>query len=122
MADHRLVRLPLGLDPEGGAYHRWQKARLGMTVSELVAAGVLKRDIWYYNRAGTIAFDPPMPGANTLVRCKGRKGVALPVAARTERPCLRCEKPFPSEGPWNRLCGRCKSAIADMSPLAPYAP
>jgi hypothetical protein len=32
------------------------------------------------------------------------------------RPCLRCCKPFESEGPHNRLCGSC--ARLDVSPYA----
>lgn len=27
----------------------------------------------------------------------------------TERPCLTCGQPFPSEGIHNRMCGKCKS-------------
>lgn len=25
------------------------------------------------------------------------------------RSCLRCDKDFLSEGPWNRICGPCKT-------------
>ena len=32
------------------------------------------------------------------------------------RPCLSCTKPFPSDGPHNRLCPRCASR-----PISPYA-
>lgn len=28
--------------------------------------------------------------------------------AKTTRPCLCCGRPFASEGPHNRLCGRCR--------------
>ena len=28
---------------------------------------------------------------------------------RATRTCLCCGRGFPSEGAWNRLCGRCKS-------------
>ena len=26
------------------------------------------------------------------------------------RTCLRCDRPFLSQGPWNRLCSKCRSA------------
>lgn len=32
------------------------------------------------------------------------------------RPCLRCRRPFESEGPHNRLCGPCGKL--DVSPYA----
>lgn len=28
----------------------------------------------------------------------------------TRRICLACDKPFTSEGPWNRICKRCNKA------------
>lgn len=31
---------------------------------------------------------------------------------KKSRPCLRCNKPFPSEGPFNRLCTDCRHAMA----------
>jgi hypothetical protein len=34
---------------------------------------------------------------------------------RTTRPCLCCNKLFPSEGPHNRLCGTCRTKS-----LSPY--
>ena len=30
-------------------------------------------------------------------------------AVRRERPCMCCQQTFMSEGPHNRLCGRCRS-------------
>lgn len=30
------------------------------------------------------------------------------------RECLRCGKTFPSRGPWNRVCDRCKSYEPSM--------
>lgn|GEM_PF-1347309 len=38
-----------------------------------------------------------------------------PVPTET-RPCLRCRKPFESEGSHNRLCGPCGKR--DVSPFA----
>lgn len=38
--------------------------------------------------------------------------------ARRPIPCLRCAKPFPSEGKHNRLCVACKQAAGQVSPLA----
>lgn len=35
--------------------------------------------------------------------------------ARRERPCLCCSTKFMSEGPHNRLCGRCRGK--DLSPF-----
>lgn len=35
-----------------------------------------------------------------------------------ERPCLRCRQPFLSDGPGNRMCGPCKTKLADASPYA----
>lgn len=34
-----------------------------------------------------------------------RPNMKLPTAAT--RVCLSCDKPFSSEGPWNRICGTC---------------
>lgn len=33
------------------------------------------------------------------------------------RPCLRCRRPFASEGPHNRMCGLCR--VASVSPYEP---
>ena len=33
---------------------------------------------------------------------------AKPKSQKQTRNCMCCEKPFASEGPWNRLCGPCK--------------
>jgi transposase-like protein len=38
----------------------------------------------------------------------------------TKRPCLRCEKPFDSEGAHNRLCTYCTSEASRL--FSPYAP
>lgn len=35
----------------------------------------------------------------------------------TVRPCLTCGKPFPSEGPGNRMCNPCRQR--DASPFEP---
>lgn len=32
----------------------------------------------------------------------------LRAESATVRPCLRCQSPFPSEGPHNRLCDPCR--------------
>lgn len=40
-----------------------------------------------------------------------------PEATQT-RPCLRCRKPFESEGPHNRLCKACANRAGDVSPYA----
>jgi len=34
------------------------------------------------------------------------------------RPCLRCRKPFESEGAHHRLCGPCSNRAAETSPYA----
>lgn len=39
---------------------------------------------------------------------------ALSRPALTVRKCLRCERPFSSEGPHNRLCEACREANAEM--------
>jgi hypothetical protein len=36
-----------------------------------------------------------------------------------ERACLRCRKPFPSEGFGERICKRCKSQSAWKSAIPP---
>ena len=33
-----------------------------------------------------------------------------PAKATTKRICLSCDRPFLSEGPWNRICPRCNKA------------
>lgn len=33
------------------------------------------------------------------------------------RPCMSCRRPFPSEGPHNRLCGNCRHT--SVSPFEP---
>lgn len=35
---------------------------------------------------------------------------------RAVRVCLRCNKSFDSEGPWNRLCGPCHSRNTGRQP------
>lgn len=41
--------------------------------------------------------------------------------ASTERPCLRCDRVFWSEGPHNRLCDACRVALAEApSPAEAY--
>jgi Zn finger protein HypA/HybF involved in hydrogenase expression len=41
---------------------------------------------------------------------------------RAHRTCLQCEKPFASEGPWNRRCPRCKETdtLKNNRPLCPH--
>ena len=34
------------------------------------------------------------------------------------RPCLRCRKPFESEGSHHRLCGPCANRASETSPYA----
>jgi hypothetical protein len=34
------------------------------------------------------------------------------------RPCLRCRKPFESEGIHHRLCLDCNNRLGDLSPYA----
>lgn len=36
----------------------------------------------------------------------------------TARPCLRCRKPFESEGAHHRLCLPCTNRAQDVSPYA----
>lgn len=40
-------------------------------------------------------------------------------AGTTVRPCLCCKQPFPSEGPHNRLCYRCRVNAGSVSPFTP---
>lgn len=44
-------------------------------------------------------------------------GEPLPTETRA---CLRCRKPFESEGPHHRLCGPCASRASETSPYAVY--
>src|SRR4051812_22859626 len=39
-----------------------------------------------------------------------------PPVSDSTRACLRCRRAFPSEGPGNRLCPDCKTAVAGESP------
>ena len=34
---------------------------------------------------------------------------------KTERECLKCHRPFPSEGPGNRICRGCKVVNSDKN-------
>lgn len=49
----------------------------------------------------SVLLDQPRPGTDAA-----RKGV--------DRNCLRCGSRFKSEGCMNRLCGRCRSAVAGL--------
>ena len=33
---------------------------------------------------------------------------------KTGRRCLKCNRPFLSDGNWNRLCSRCNTVNADI--------
>jgi hypothetical protein len=44
-----------------------------------------------------------------------RKYVAHPSQKRN-RACLRCDRPFPSEGPHNRLCQPCREYLGEYPP------
>jgi hypothetical protein len=45
-------------------------------------------------------------------------GVPRRTRRRTQRrPCLRCDRVFPSAGPHNRLCARCRDQL-NTSPAA----
>jgi len=33
----------------------------------------------------------------------------IPTPAKKQRPCLRCDQPFWSEGPYNCLCKTCRA-------------
>ncbi len=35
-----------------------------------------------------------------------------------QRTCLSCDKPFLSEGPWNRICPRCEEGNSSTPPRA----
>lgn len=98
MTEPRVTKLPGNLRPGSGAHERWDRARLGMTVSELLEAGVLPRDIPWYARRGGLVFFPPLRRAPTPTD---------PTEDRS-RPCLCCGQTFNSEGPHNRLCGPCR--------------
>lgn len=128
MREPRLTRLPRNLSPSGGALLRWQAAAIGMTVAELIACGVLLRDIHHYNRLGKIAFDPPLPVGrpgsqpkSQRPRCYAERGYSRPRRAPSgnERPCLRCGQPFASDGAHHRLCDGCRQTVRDVSPFAP---
>lgn len=45
-----------------------------------------------------------------------RPNMKLSTAAT--RGCLSCDKPFDSEGPWNRICGTCSGEHERKQPQA----
>ena len=57
-------------------------------------------------RTGPRPYDPTPPKKKNEYQ---KKGYQKPVSERrATRTCLRCDKEFDSEGPWNRLCGKCQ--------------
>jgi len=50
----------------------------------------------------------PQPARGRLVK-GGSPGATI-------RPCLTCGKPFPSEGPGNRMCKDCRNRADGVSP------
>ncbi|WP_416385531.1 HGGxSTG domain-containing protein [Tsuneonella sp. CC-YZS046] len=63
------------------------------------------------------------PGAprgkrNGMWKHGGSTREALALRRAATRPCLRCRKPFESEGNHHRLCGACSNRAAETSPYA----
>jgi len=52
-------------------------------------------------------------------RRRSAKYPSRPSALTTPRPCMTCRKTFDSEGPYNRMCDRCRKWAAEVSPLEP---
>jgi hypothetical protein len=42
-------------------------------------------------------------------------------AQRRARTCLRCQRTFQSDGPWNRICSRCSDTLDSYSRTAEHA-
>lgn len=47
-----------------------------------------------------------------------RRDVHDEIVETTTRPCLRCRKPFESEGAHHRLCLPCANRAGEVSPYA----
>ena len=117
MSEPRVVRLPDNLRPGSGAHERWSRARLGMTFGELRAAGVLRRDIWWYAQRGKVVFDPPVPGIGPAKPYTIKQYTRPSGPSTRPRSCLCCGRTFRSAGPHNRLCDPCRGR--DVSPFEP---
>lgn len=58
-----------------------------------------------------------MKGPGIIMADEDGTGVKYVRPAARERPCLRCRRPFMSEGPGNRLCSECRGR--NVSPFEP---
>lgn len=103
-----MTKLP-ELRPGSVVAQRWQSARVGMTLSQLLALGVTHGDVRAFMSNGRLAFDGPLPQAKP--RSGATRRVRPPPKFGQERRCLRCTRQFISEGPHNRLCDPCREAV-----------
>lgn len=72
----------------------------GMTLVEISDAGGDAEQVRALLRKGHARFDPPLP-AEAVARSMRRH-------QPRERDCMSCGRPFLSEGPHNRMCGKCR--------------
>ena len=79
-----------------------------MAASALSSEGRLQR------REGVYPLTYALPGPETVEPPEGEPAPAAAKLQRASRNCLRCQKPFESEGIHNRLCGNCSSAASAM--------
>jgi hypothetical protein len=103
MSEPRLVKL----SAVRGENSLWARVRLGMTPEQIEMLGISWCDLRHKLRHGSIAFDPPL-GPTRL----GRQ-----LSQRVTRPCIRCRRPFRSEGVQHRMCRDCRHM--DTSPFEP---
>ena len=96
---------------------RWAQLRVGMTWAEALVLGFLMGELNHRVRKGDIVLEP-LPGrrAGVVAADEPGSGVKYVRPSARERPCLRCRKPFKSEGPGNRMCGDCRAL--NVSPYA----
>ena len=66
---------------------------------------------WGIIRAGVVCWLPARPGHRAGVAPPRRE--TPPVATR---PCLRCGRPRPDEGPGQRLCAQCRARNQGIAP------
>jgi hypothetical protein len=81
--------------------------------------GVTPQAVHYQLRKAGVVMRRPGSGKGGRPRgVRTRRRCGAVVVAATERACLRCDTPFPSEGPHHRLCGPCRAAnaTADIAP------
>ena len=99
-------------------YATWECRIRQNVVRTLAGYQHVKVPGWQYHRrtAGEIAANPRRHNRNVNPQSKGKKGrpAKQPFEMVSNKLCLKCDRPFPSESKFDRVCPRCESCWGNI--------